>query len=430
MQSALAAVCDAAERCETELAALRAALVALLPAAPTPTGFTFIDLFCGIGGFHQALKSLGGRCVLACDIDAQCRAVYESNYGIRPHDDILTLRDDAIPDFDVLCGGFPCQAFSHAGKQGGFTDTRGTLFHEIVRILRAKQPRAFLLENVKNLLSHDSGHTWATIRAALVDAGYTLPDTPSVISPHHLGVPQHRERVLILGIRRDLAETLTPLPPPVSAATPCSIDTILLDDTDPATRVDGLALRADDTAVLDVWEDCLQQCKRAGVRMPSFPLWTDDWDSVYDLAGLPDWKARFIRQNRAWYEANRPMLAPWLVRARACRAFAGAKRKFEWQCGDMQETDSLWTLLFQFRPSGIRVKRTTYSPALVAMAQIVYVGKKRRKLCPREVARLQSFPDTFVLPTSASAAYKQFGNSVNVEVIRYAARHLLAAAGL
>lgn len=423
------AVFDAAERFERELVVLRAALVALLPAAPTPTGFTFIDLFCGIGGFHQAMRALGGRCVLACDIDAQCRAVYESNYGIRPHDDILTLRDADIPDFDVLCGGFPCQAFSHAGKQGGFADTRGTLFHEIVRILRAKQPRAFLLENVKNLLSHDSGTTWATIRAALIDAGYVLPDTPTVVSPHQLGVPQHRERVLILGLRRDLGGALAPLSAPPARA-PCSIDTILLEDTDPAAQDPALRLREEDRAVLDLWEDWLQQCACAGVQPPSFPLWTDDWDSTYSLEGLPDWKARFIRQNRAWYAAHQTFLAPWLARARCCAGFSGAKRKFEWQSGELRPTDSLWTLLFQFRPSGIRVKRATYSPALVAMAQIVYVGKKRRKLCPREVARLQSFPDTFVLPTSASVAYKQFGNSVNVEVIQYAARHLLQAAAL
>jgi DNA (cytosine-5)-methyltransferase 1 len=103
----------------------------------------------------------------------------------------------------------------------------------------------------------------------------------------------------------------------------------------------------------------------------------------------------------------------------------GAKSKFEWQAGAFQAEDSLWRLLFQFRPSGIRVKRATYSPALVALAQIVYVGEKRRKLCPREVARLQSFPDSFQLPAAPAVAYKQFGNSVNVEVIKFAMRHIL-----
>ncbi len=113
--------------------------------------FKFIDLFCGIGGFHQAMTSLGGTCVLACDIDPKCRDVYEKNYGLTPLPDVTKLDTYTIPDFDVLCGGFPCQAFSHSGKQLGFEDTRGTLFRDVVRILKHKQPKHFILENVKNL---------------------------------------------------------------------------------------------------------------------------------------------------------------------------------------------------------------------------------------------------------------------------------------
>jgi DNA (cytosine-5)-methyltransferase 1 len=126
--------------------------VAPAPVAPKPlAGLKFIDLFCGIGGFHVALESLGGTCVLACDIDAKCREVYKDNYGLEPKEDIKALKSEDIPAFDILCGGFPCQAFSHAGRQGGFEDTRGTLFREICRILRDRQPAYFLLENVKNL---------------------------------------------------------------------------------------------------------------------------------------------------------------------------------------------------------------------------------------------------------------------------------------
>ena len=114
--------------------------------------FTFIDLFCGIGGFHQAMTMLGGKCVLACDIDKHCREVYEKNYGIKPEPDVTKL--DTLPDFDVLCGGFPCQAFSHGGKQLGFEDTRGTLFRDVARILKDKQPKYFILENVKNIKNY------------------------------------------------------------------------------------------------------------------------------------------------------------------------------------------------------------------------------------------------------------------------------------
>jgi site-specific DNA-cytosine methylase len=141
------------------------------------TSFKFIDLFSGVGGFHIALRSLGGTCVLACDIDKACREVYEANYGIRPHDDVTKLDTADIPDFDVLCAGFPCQAFSHAGRQEGFADIRGTLFMDVVRILRDKKPRFFLLENVKNLTSHDNGNTWNVIHRHLTMAGYTTPST-------------------------------------------------------------------------------------------------------------------------------------------------------------------------------------------------------------------------------------------------------------
>lgn len=397
-----------------------------LRTSETPAaGFTFIDLFCGIGGFHQALTQLGGRCVLACDIDAKCREVYEDNYGLKPEEDVTKLDTSKMPDFDVLCGGFPCQAFSHSGKQGGFEDTRGTLFRDCARILKDKRPKYFLMENVKNLKGHDEGRTWATIYRSFTEAGYTTYEHPVVVSPHQLGIPQHRERVLLMGIRNDLAPSVLPEMDALSPA-PCNIRSILMDDADiPA----GTALTADDTGILDRWEEVVQHFKAINVKLPTFPMWSEEWDGAYPLTEAektPEWKAKFLTQNRTFYREHIAFLGPWLVRARATPKFVGAKSKFEWQAGAFQDEDSLWRLLFQFRPSGIRVKRTTYSPALVALAQIVYVGEKRRKLCPREVARLQSFPDSFKLPAATAVAYKQFGNSVNVEVIKYAMRHILA----
>jgi DNA (cytosine-5)-methyltransferase 1 len=384
-------------------------------------GFTFIDLFCGIGGFHQALTQLGGRCVLACDIDAKCREVYEDNYGLKPHEDVTKLDTATMPDFDVLCGGFPCQAFSHSGKQEGFGDTRGTLFRDCARILKDKQPKYFLMENVKNLRGHDEGRTWATIYRSFTEAGYRTYEHPVVLSPHQLGVPQHRERVLLMGIRNDLAPATLPELPTLSPA-PCRLSSILMED---AAIPAGTALTADDTGILTQWEEMVQHFCALAVKLPTFPMWSEVWDGTESLDAEPDWKAKFIRQNREFYTEHGEFLRPWLLRARAIPKFVGAKSKLEWQAGAFQEGDSLWTLLFQFRPSGIRVKRATYSPALVALAQIVYVGEKRRKLCPREVARLQSFPDTFKLPASAAVAYKQFGNSVNVEVIKFAMQHIL-----
>jgi len=383
--------------------------------------FTFIDLFCGIGGFHQAMTMLGGTCVLACDIDPKCREVYRTNYGILPHADITTLNTADIPEYDVLCGGFPCQAFSHAGKQGGFEDTRGTLFREIVRILKDTQPAYFLLENVKHLTGHDGGRTWATIYKSLCDVGYVTYDTPPVMSPHQFGIPQHRERVMIMGMRLDLAPSILP-PLPLLTVQPTNLMHILVDDADVPPDV---RLSESDIAILNHWETFVQHFKQKDSKLPTFPLWTDDWDRPVAAtpSGNPVWKAEFIRKNREFYTTHKAFLEPWLHTARAIPGFKGARAKLEWQCGSFQPTDSLWTLLFQYRPSGIRVKRTNYSPALVAMGQIVVVGAKQRHLCPREVARLQSFPDSFPIPANA---IRRFGNAVNVEVVRRAALHLFS----
>lgn len=392
----------------------------VLNATEKPSTFKFIDLFCGIGGFHQAMASLGGQCVLACDIDRRCREVYEKNYGIEPHPDVTKLETETMPDFDILCGGFPCQAFSHSGKQLGFEDTRGTLFRDVARILKDKQPKYFLLENVKNLKGHDGGKTWKVIYNALIDVGYVTYDSPIVVSPHMLGIPQHRERVLILGIRKDIAPAKLNTLPKLIHPTNLHISSIL-EKNDVGNDYD---ISPSDCILLKKWEEFVQHFKAKNIKLPTFPIWTDYWDSKDLYDNEPDWKQKFIKQNQEFYKTHIDFLEIWLNSSRKLESFKGAKRKFEWQCGAFQSDDSIWKSLFQFRPSGIRVKRANYSPALVAMTQIVYVGEKMRKLTPREVARLQSFPDTFELPSSNTVAYRQFGNAVNVEVIRWAAKQL------
>lgn len=173
--------------------------------APKKGKFTFIDLFAGIGGFRYALQDLGGKCVFTSEWDAAAQKTYEANYGDKPHGDITKIDEKAVPDHDVLCAGFPCQAFSIAGKRKGFEETRGTLFFDVVRIIREKRPRAIFLENVKGLVNHDKGRTLATIlRVLREDLGYTVPE-PRVVNARHHGVPQNRERILIAGFR-DAAE--------------------------------------------------------------------------------------------------------------------------------------------------------------------------------------------------------------------------------
>lgn len=174
--------------------------------APENPKFTFIDLFAGIGGFRIAMQELGGKCVYSSEFDAQAQRSYFANYGEMPFGDITKeVTKSYIPEhFDILCGGFPCQAFSLAGRRLGFKDeTRGTLFFEIEAILRKHQPRAFFLENVKGLAIHDKGRTLKTILEHLDDAGYDVVP-PQTLNAMDYGVPQHRERIYIIGFRKGL----------------------------------------------------------------------------------------------------------------------------------------------------------------------------------------------------------------------------------
>lgn len=174
--------------------------------SPENPKFTFIDLFAGIGGFRIAMQNLGGKCVYSSEFDAKAKESYFANYGEMPFGDITkAATKNYIPEyFDILCGGFPCQAFSLAGRRLGFKDeTRGTLFFEIEAILRKHQPKAFFLENVKGLAIHDKGRTLKTILEHLDDAGYDVVP-PQIVNAMDFGVPQHRERIYIIGFRKDL----------------------------------------------------------------------------------------------------------------------------------------------------------------------------------------------------------------------------------
>lgn len=178
--------------------------------------FTFVDLFAGIGGFRLALQNLNGKCVFTSEWDKEAQKTYRANFGEVPFGDITKEETKSfIPDgFDVLCAGFPCQAFSIAGRRGGFEDTRGTLFFDVAEIIRRKRPRAIFLENVKGLLNHNGGKTLETILNVLRnDLGYFVPN-PQIINARYYGVPQNRERVYIVGFREDqnVQDFVYPLP--------------------------------------------------------------------------------------------------------------------------------------------------------------------------------------------------------------------------
>ena len=163
---------------------------------------TYIDLFAGIGGFHQAMDSFGARCLFASEWDKECQYSYEENYGIKPYGDITQIKEEEIPSHDILCAGFPCQAFSISGKQRGFEDSRGTLFFEVARIAKYHQPKMLLLENVRNFEKHDNGNTLRTVKTTLEEIGYTF--FSKVLNASHFGVPQKRERIFMVAFRKDL----------------------------------------------------------------------------------------------------------------------------------------------------------------------------------------------------------------------------------
>ncbi|MBR5694903.1 MAG: DNA cytosine methyltransferase [Paludibacteraceae bacterium] len=385
--------------------------------------FKFIDLFCGIGGFHQAMESLGGECVFASDIDEDCRKTYEANYGIKPAGDITKIDAKDIPAHDVLCGGFPCQAFSKAGNRLGFDDpTKGTLFFDICRILNYHHPKYALLENVRNLASHDHGKTWHVIHNKLDELGYNLLPEPVIFSPHYIGIPQHRERVYIMCVRKDIGK-IPPFKFTKEQMVPCSIDSILQDDKE-ILNIEEYRISSDMEELINLWNEFIQTIKVN--RLPGFPIWSDrlcDLDPNEDLSQYPTWKQNFILKNNELYVNNRKYIDEWIERAKKNPLFFGAKAKLEWQAGQTKHPN-IWNQIFQLRPSGIRVKVNTYFPALVAIVQTSIIGSRKRFLTPRECARLQSFPESFQPDVKQQQAYKQLGNAVNVELVRYFAQYM------
>lgn len=385
--------------------------------------FKFIDLFCGIGGFHQAMISLGGRCVYACDIDDDCRKTYSRNYNIMPERDVTKIDTNELPEYDVLCAGFPCQAFSKAGKRLGFQDeTKGTLFFDVERIMRKTQPKYALLENVRNLASHDNGNTWRVIYEHLTDCGYNVLKEPVIFSPHYIGIPQHRERVFIMCVRRDIG-TLPRFSFEPQKLPECSIENILQPDEE-IENLQHFQLSEEQIQLLDLWDEFIRGIKVK--KLPGFPVWSEYLcapDPQEDMSEYPSWKINFIQKNQQLYSENKAFIDDWIIRARQCPLFFGAKAKLEWQAGQTK-TPSLFEHIIQMRPSGIRVKPGTYFPALVAITQTSIVGSRMRYLTPRECARLQSFPDTFEPDSVEAQAYKQFGNAVNVEMVKLFAQYM------
>lgn len=427
--------------------------------------FRFIDLFAGLGGFHIALKALGGTCVFAAEWQDHLRDLYKVNFGIRPDGDIRKIKARNVPDHDILTAGFPCQPFSKAGDQLGFECTeQGNLFFNVAAIIRKKRPKYFILENVPNLLKHDDGRTWQRIQQILgrepKGLGYYIE--AKRFSPHNFGIPQIRDRVYIVGS----LDPLNGFAWPATSDAETSIDTIL-DEKPPSAK----QLSKQVTDCLTVWNDFLKRCP-ADVELPSFPLWSMEWGATYpfedetpfalkkefgidglkgfkgshgvklgylgslderwfalpshartEVKKFPKWKKDFIRQNRKFYEDNKEWIDPWQEQI---LKFPSSLQKFEWNIKGGKR--NIWQYVIQFRASGVRVKRRTTAPSLIAMTdtQVPIIAWERRYMTPKECARLQSLERLKQLPNTPTRAFQALGNAVNSSVVERVAEALLS----
>lgn len=305
--------------------------------------FTQIDLFAGIGGIRQPFQKHGGYNVYSSEWDKFAQTTYRINYGEIPDGDITLVNEKDIPDHDILLAGFPCQPFSQAGLHKGFEDTRGTLFFDIVRILNEKRPKAFMLENVKQLRGHDKGNTIKVILSVLDELNYYVPN-PQILNGYHFGLPQNRERIIIVGFNRDyLPENFKEFEYPVG-------------------QID------EKVCVGDVLEESVGE--------------------------------RFTISDKLW-EGHQ------------------ARKKKHKKKGNgfgfvLFNEDSKYTSTISAR------YYKDGSEALIEQS-----GKNPRMLTPRECARLQGFPEDFIIPVSNAQSYKQFGNSVCIPVIEAVAIAML-----
>lgn len=321
-------------------------------------GFSFIDLFAGIGGFHYALTSYGAECLYASEWDKHAQETYFVNHGIMPSGDITKISAEEIPSHDIMCGGFPCQAFSISGKRLGFEDTRGTLFFDIARIVKHHRPKVVFMENVKNLALHDNGRTFKVVAGTMEDLGYTM--FSKVLNSGQFGVPQHRERIYMVCFRKDILGDK-------HFEFPRHIITSSLNDILEENPQDAKIIKRPDIQIYRTIES-----KQIDLFEGSFP--------------------------------NRPL-----------------------QIGIVNKGGQGERI---YDPIGHAITLSAYGGGAGAKTGLYLINGVVRKLSPRECARLQGFPDYFIVHPNLQQAYKQFGNSVTINVLQYIVGEISKTLGL
>ena len=310
------------------------------------TNIKYIDLFAGIGGFHYALSSFGAECVFASEWDTFAAETYFQNFKIKPFGDITKIFAEEIPTHDILCGGFPCQAFSISGKQKGFEDIRGTLFFDIARIVEFHKPKVLFLENVKNLSQHDSGKTLKVINKTLKDLNYSV--FHKVLNASNFGLPQNRERIYIVAFRNDIKSNKFNFPKPPNSEV-CLLDII---ENNP---INAKVIERND---IEIYKEYIPQ------------------KNIFNEMTL----------------LNKPI-----------------------QIGKVNKGGQGERI---YHPLGHAITLSAYGGGVGSKTGLYLIDGKIRKLSPRECARIQGFPDSFILNNSDSQSYKQFGNSVAINVLQ------------
>lgn len=303
-------------------------------------GYSFIDLFAGLGGFRLALESLGAQCVYSSEWDEHVRAVYADNFGEFPDGDITKVNENSIPDHDILCAGFPCQPFSISGNQLGFEDSRGTLFFDVARIVSEKKPKVVFMENVKNFARHDRGRTLEVVKNTMKQLGYTF--NKKVLSAAQYGIPQKRERIYMVCFRKDLQPNDFSYPRPIALTK--HVEDFLLDDE---SMVESLYVDRPDTYFKDTRDD---KYSNKPIRL-----------GIVNKGG----------QGERIYSTK-----------------------------------------------GIAITLSATGGGVFAKTGGYLINGRTRKLHPRECARIMGYPDSYRICESNSQAYKQFGNSVVIDVVQ------------
>ena len=420
----------------------------------------FIDLFAGLGGFHKALHELGHECVFVSELDPSLRELYKTNWGIMPQGDIKKIVEkeiDSIPPHDILCAGFPCQPFSKAGKQAGRHDLlRGTLFDEIIKILNYRKPTYFILENVRYIRQHDNEETWKYMHKQLTDLGYEVDH--EVYSPQDFGIPQHRQRVFIVGSLIGLDhfsfDDVNEKKIPLNDIHQFIEENPLQCKHLPKANQDCIAL----------WQKFIDQIPKE-TALPGFPIWGMEFGATYpfeksnpsklsakklgefkgnfgcNLSGLkkkdqiarlpsyarvkksfPEWKINYIRLNREFYIENISFVKN--IVEEIAKYPSQSWQKLEWNVG--YGARNINDYILQFRASGIRIKKVDFFPSLVCTStQIPIIGWQNRYITKLEGLRLQSL-EGLELPSNDNAAYKALGNAVNSKIVKLIAEDLLS----